>query len=91
MALGACHTPAEGIGGQIRARIARAPGALIGVAYIESFTTADAMEGDRDGWYDRTGAEYRRLFQRAGLAQCGPYCYTNVKRMKALNEFEICG
>jgi SAM-dependent methyltransferase len=64
---------------------------LIGVAYIESFTTADAMEGDRDGWYDRTGAEYRRLFQRAGLAQCGPYCYTNVKRMKALNEFEICG
>lgn len=63
---------------------------LIGVAYIESFTTADEMEGDRESWHDRTGADYRKLFRRAGLTQCGPYCYANVDRMAGLNEFEMC-
>lgn len=46
---------------------------VAGIAYIESFTTSDAMEGDRDNWHDRTGADYLRLFRRAGLTQCGPY------------------
>jgi len=63
---------------------------LIGAAYIETFTTADAMEGDRDGWHDRTAADYRKLFRRAGLTQCGPYCYANVERLTGLNEFETC-
>jgi SAM-dependent methyltransferase len=63
---------------------------LRGVAYIESFTTDDAMEGDRDGWHDRTAAVYRRLFHRAGFAQCGPYCWTNTQRLNGLNEFEVC-
>lgn len=63
---------------------------LIGVAYIESFTTADQMEGDRDGWHDRSGANYRALFRRAGLTQCGPYCYANANRLNGLNEFEMC-
>ena len=31
----ACETPIQGINGQVRARIARAPGALVGVAYID--------------------------------------------------------
>lgn len=63
---------------------------LIGVAYIETFTTADAMEGDRDGWHDRTAADYRKLFRRAGLTQCGPYCYANVDQLDNINEFEVC-
>jgi SAM-dependent methyltransferase len=63
---------------------------LAGVAYIESFTTDDAMEGDRDNWHDRSASEYRRLFRRAGLTQCGPYCYTNVDRLDGLNELEVC-
>ena len=63
---------------------------LGGVAYIESFTTDDAMEGDRVDWHDRSAAENRRLFRRAGLAQCGPYCYVDADDLDALNVFERC-
>jgi SAM-dependent methyltransferase len=61
---------------------------LGGVAYIESFTIADAMVGDRDGWRERSGKEYRRLFRSAGLTQCGPYCYTDLDELDGLNDFE---
>lgn len=61
---------------------------LAGVAYIESFTTHDAMEGDRAGWHERTAAEYQRLFRRAGLTQCGPYSFVNLDHIENLNEFE---
>ena len=64
--------------------------ALRGIAYIESFTTDDAMEGDRTNWHDRSAADYRRLFRRAGLTQCGPYCWANVEHLEGLNEFEVC-
>jgi SAM-dependent methyltransferase len=63
---------------------------LGGVAYIETFTTADAMEGDRDGWYERTAAEYRRLFRDARLTHCGPYCYLDLDAFTGLNDFEHC-
>ena len=61
---------------------------LGGVAYIEAFTTEDQMEGDRAGWHERTAAQYRRLFRKAGLTQCGPYCYTNLDDLDMLNAFE---
>jgi SAM-dependent methyltransferase len=61
---------------------------LSGVAYIEAFTTEDAMEGDRVDWHERSRAEFRRLFRRAGLTQCGPYCYTNLDELDSLNSFE---
>lgn len=61
---------------------------LGGVAYIEAFTTEDAMEGDRIDWHERSAAEYRRLFRRAGLTQCGPYCYANLDELDSLNSFE---
>jgi SAM-dependent methyltransferase len=64
---------------------------LGGVAYIESFTTLDAMEGDRTDWIERDANEYRRMFSRAGLTQCGPYCYTDLNELETLNEFEYCG
>jgi SAM-dependent methyltransferase len=63
---------------------------LGGVAYIESFTTNDAMEGDRDGWHERSADDYRRLFRRARLTQCGPYCYVNLDELGTLNDFEHC-
>ncbi len=63
---------------------------LGGVAYIEAFTTEDAMEGDRLGWQERSAAEYRRLFRTAGLTQCGPYCYTDLDKRDMLNAFEHC-
>lgn len=61
---------------------------LAGVAYIETYTTADAMEGDRDGWQERTAKQYRRLFAGARLTQCGPYCYADLAELDTLNDFE---
>ena len=61
---------------------------LGGVAYIEAFATEDRMEGDRAGWHERTATQYRRLFRRVGLTQCGPYCYTNLDELDMLNAFE---
>jgi SAM-dependent methyltransferase len=61
-----------------------------GVAYIEAFTTEDAMEGDHAGWHERSAAEYRRLFRRARLAQCGPYCFANADELNA-TVFELRG
>jgi SAM-dependent methyltransferase len=61
---------------------------LGGVAYIEAFATEDHMVGDRGEWHERTVAQYRRHFRRAGLTQCGPYCYTNLDELDTLNAFE---
>ena len=59
-----------------------------GVAYVEAFATEDAMEGDDDGWRDRSAATYRRMFRRAGLVQCGPYCYVDPEKLDNLNSLE---
>lgn len=61
---------------------------LGGVAYIEAFTIRDFMRGDLVDWHHRTGAQYRRLFKRAGLTQCGPYCYVDLDDLDDLNELE---
>jgi SAM-dependent methyltransferase len=61
---------------------------LGGVAYIEAFTIEDGMAGDLVDWHERTAEEYRRLFRRAGLAQCGPYCFIDPDRHDSLNSFE---
>ena len=60
---------------------------LGGVAYIETFTTEDTMEGDLDGWIERSESEYRRLLARAGFTQCGPYCYADANTLP-LNALE---
>jgi SAM-dependent methyltransferase len=61
---------------------------LGGVAYIEAFTTEDAMEGDQLEWHARPAAVYRRLFRRAGLRPCGPYCFVNADKLNATT-FEL--
>ena len=61
---------------------------LGGVAYIETFATEDDMVGDRDGWIERSAAEYRRLLRESGLSHCGPYCYVNTAELDSLNAFE---
>jgi len=62
---------------------------LGGVAYIETFASEDGMEGDLVGWHQRPASEYRRLLKRAGLTQCGPYCYVDAAELYGLNAFEI--
>ena len=59
-----------------------------GAAYIEAFTTEDGMAGDHDGWHELSAAEYRRLFRRAGLTRCGPYCFTDLNELDSLTMFE---
>jgi len=74
------------------ARGLRAIRALLGgVAYIEAFTTADAMEGDTENWHDRDVADYARFFRTARLTQCGPNCFVNLDAVANLNDFEHCG
>jgi SAM-dependent methyltransferase len=48
---------------------------LAGVAFIEVWTTADDIVGDRRGWQEHSPQYYRRIFARAGLIACGMHCY----------------
>jgi SAM-dependent methyltransferase len=48
---------------------------LGGVAYLEAYTTEDAIEGDHGDWHHRTAAAYRRLCRRAELFPVGMHCY----------------
>jgi SAM-dependent methyltransferase len=48
---------------------------LAGVAFIEAWTSADDVVGDRRGWQEHPPAYYRRIFRRAGLVACGMHCY----------------
>ena len=50
---------------------------LDGVAYLEAYTRADEIDGDMDGFLQRTPKAYRRLFQQAGLLSVGLQCYVN--------------
>jgi len=48
---------------------------LGGVAYLEAYTTEDAIEGDRGDWHHRSPEVYRRHLRRAGLQSVGMHCY----------------
>ena len=48
---------------------------LEGVAFIEVWTSADDVVGDRRGWQEHSPGYYRRIFGRAGLVRCGLHCY----------------
>lgn len=54
----------------------RAIAALLGgVAYLEAYTTDDAIEGDRAAWHERSAATYTKVFGRAGLIGVGMHCW----------------
>ncbi len=46
-----------------------------GAAFIEAFTSADEIEGDRDEFQNRTPAVYHSLFAEAGLVPVGLHVY----------------
>jgi SAM-dependent methyltransferase len=60
-----------------------------GIAYLETFTIEDCMEGDRDGWIDRSEKTMRRFFRDAGLTHCGFYCWLDERKITNANRFEI--
>lgn len=48
---------------------------LGGAAFLEAYTTDDAIEGDRGAWHERSSATYRNYFAAAGLTPVGMHCY----------------
>ena len=46
-----------------------------GVAWLETFTSEDAFEGDQEGFIARTPAWYRRNFRAAGFRQLGSHLW----------------
>ena len=62
---------------------------LGGVAFLEAYTAADDMEGDLDGWHQRSKAKYRRVFADAGLVACGVHCYLGARAAEKAVELEL--
>ncbi len=60
---------------------------LAGVAFLEAYTAGDDMEGDIEGWYQRSKRTYRGIFAGAGLVACGLHCY--LKPAVAENAVEL--
>jgi SAM-dependent methyltransferase len=46
-----------------------------GAAFLEAFTSADEIEGDREQFQNRTPAVYRHFFAEAGLVPVGLHLY----------------
>jgi SAM-dependent methyltransferase len=73
-------------------RAARALARLTkGVAFLELFTSADDVVGDRRGWRPRSASYYRHVLKRAGFTQCGPHCYVARPRAATLAALERVG
>jgi len=62
---------------------------LVGVAYLEAFTSADVMEGDLEGWHRRTRSRYLKIFNEAGLVGCGMHCYLTAELAEKAVELEL--
>ncbi len=59
-----------------------------GVAFIEAFTSADAIDGDHAELQDRTPAVYRKFFDEAGLVPLGLHLYVTRRTAKTLVALE---
>ena len=73
---------------EIRSGLAAMGPMVGGAAFIEAFTSADAIEGDHVEFQKRTPAVYRKLFADAGLVALGLHVYTNRARFGELVALE---
>ena len=55
-----------------------------GVAFLEAFTSSDAIEGDRAGFQRRTPAAYQELFAAAGFVPLGLHLYATRDAARTL-------
>lgn len=69
--------------------VRRIASVLNGVAFLESYTTGDEMEGDLSDWHPRSKARYRRLFADAGLVGCGLHCFVTPVLAEQSVELEL--
>jgi SAM-dependent methyltransferase len=75
----------------IKAGLASLSPRLEGVAFLEAYTAADAIDGDKRGLYRRSPARYLRMFRDAGLAPVGMHCYVGEEMKDALTALEFAG
>lgn len=61
-----------------------------GIAFLPTFTSADAIIGDRDGFQRRAPSVYRKIFSEAGLFACGLHFYVTSDRADELAALERC-
>jgi SAM-dependent methyltransferase len=61
---------------------------LGGVAFLETFTSADSIVGDMHDIKWRSPAVYERLFRAVGLVHCGLYCFVRGEFGPGLTAFE---
>ncbi len=73
---------------ELRRGLSGFPELLEGLAFIELFTSRDAVAGDVAGFIARTPAWYRRQFAEAGLMACGSHCYLAPHLMRSVCELE---
>lgn len=62
-----------------------------GVAFMEAFTAADAIEGDRASFQRRSPAAYRRLFADAGWSPVGLHVHVTRELARTLVALERAG
>jgi SAM-dependent methyltransferase len=61
---------------------------LEGMAFLELFTSRDAVDGDRQGFIARAPGWYRERFVEAGLLPCGSHSYLGARLMRSVAALE---
>ena len=61
---------------------------LEGLAFIETFTSRDPIEGDTLGFIRRTPAWYRRTIADAGLMAIGTHSYLSPRLLRSVSALE---
>jgi len=61
-----------------------------GIAFLETFCSEDAFEGDTQGVYLRPARWYRRNFQQVGLTAVGSHCWLGTSLNDASVALERC-
>lgn len=62
---------------------------LAGVAFLELFTSADALDGDKYGFIGRSPKWYLSTFAEAGLTACGTHCYLGPNLQTSIAALEV--
>jgi hypothetical protein len=62
---------------------------LAGVAFLELFTSRDALDGDKHGFFARSPKWYLSTFAQAGLIACGSHCYLGPQLEASVAALEI--
>ncbi len=75
----------------IRRGLAALAPRLEGVAFLEAYTAADDIDGDKTGLRRRPPSVYRRLTREAGLVPIGLQCYVGEELVDALTALELPG